>query len=68
MALLRRHSYQLILSITTTSVLLFQEAIGRLSHLCLTLLGWIDRDRLVTDLARVAIDEALESWGEEAEV
>jgi hypothetical protein len=31
----------------------------------LALLGLIDRKRLLTDLARVAIDEALEDWGEQ---
>jgi hypothetical protein len=31
----------------------------------LALLGLIYRKRLLTDLARVAIDEALEDWGEQ---
>jgi hypothetical protein len=31
----------------------------------LALLGLIDRKRLLIDLARVAIDEALEDWGEQ---
>jgi|688.fasta_scaffold162881_3 hypothetical protein len=67
MVLLRRLSYELILSFTTTSVLLLQRAISEHCGLCLALLAWIDRDRLLRDLARVAIDEALEAWGEEQE-
>jgi hypothetical protein len=43
MALLRRLSYELILSITTTSVRLLQRAIGEHCGLCLALLGWIRR-------------------------
>jgi hypothetical protein len=64
MALLHRLSYELILSLTTASVRLLQRAIGGHCGLCLALLGWIDRDRLRHDLARLAIDEALESWVE----
>jgi hypothetical protein len=57
MPLLRRLSF----SLTTTSVRLLQRAIGEHCGLCLVLLGLIDRDRLRHDLARVAIDEALEN-------
>jgi hypothetical protein len=67
MALLRRLSYELILSLTTTSVRLLQHAIGEHCGICLVLLSWIDRDRLLRDLARVAIDEALEAWDDEWE-
>jgi hypothetical protein len=41
MALLRRLTYELILSITTTSVRMLQRAIAEHCGLCLTLLGWI---------------------------
>jgi hypothetical protein len=64
MALLRRLTYELILSLTTASVRLLQRAIGEHCGICLALLALIDRDRLLTDLARLAIDEALESWDE----
>jgi hypothetical protein len=63
-ALLRHLSYGLILSLTTTSVRLLQRAIGEHCGLCLALLAWIDRNRLLRDLTRVAIDEALETWDE----
>ena len=67
MALLGHLSYALILCLTTTSVRLLQRAIGEHCGLCLALLAWIDRDRLLRDLARVAIDEALDSWRTEQE-
>ena len=64
MALLRRVSDELILSLTTTSVRLLQRAISEHSGRCRALLGWIDQDRLQRDLAQVAIDETLESCSE----
>ena len=67
MALLLRLSYELILSLTTSSISLLQRVISQHCGLCLALLVLIDRDRLLRDLARVAIDEALESSGEEPE-
>jgi hypothetical protein len=67
MALLRHLSYELILSLTTTWVRLLQCDIGEHCGLCLALLGGIDRDRLLRDLTRVAIDEALETSDEEPE-
>jgi len=67
MAILRCLSYELILSLTTTSIRLLQRAIGEHCGLCLALLDWLDRDRLLPDLACRAIDEALEAWGEEGQ-
>ena len=57
----------LILSLTITWVRLLQRAIREQCDLCLALLAWIDRGRLLTDLARVAIDEALGGLGKEQE-